>query len=36
MTVWVIIFPSSGSAWSLFKDLPEPPNELKSILNWKL
>ena len=36
MTVWAIIFPSSGSVWSLFKDLPEPPNELKSILNWKL
>ena len=36
MTVWVIIFPSSGSVWSLFKDLPEPPNELKSLLNWKL
>jgi len=36
MTVWVIIFPSSGSVWSMFKDLPKPPNELKSILNWKL
>ena len=36
MTIWVIIFPSSGRVWSVFKNLPEPPNELKSILNWKL
>ena len=28
MTIWVILFPSSGLLWRLFPDLPRPPPEL--------
>jgi lipopolysaccharide/colanic/teichoic acid biosynthesis glycosyltransferase len=28
LTVWVILFPKSLIAWKLFKDLPEPPENL--------
>ena len=28
-TIWAVLFPKTKLAWKLFKDLPEPPNELK-------
>ena len=34
VTVWVIIFAKSSIPWRVFKDLPEPPEELKSVLNY--
>ena len=34
-TVWVVIFPKARVAWTIFKDLPEPPEELKEALNYK-
>lgn len=34
VTVWVVFIPSSKIAWTVFKDLPEPPNELKQQLNY--
>jgi lipopolysaccharide/colanic/teichoic acid biosynthesis glycosyltransferase len=34
VTAWVIVFPSSKIAWRVFKDLPEPPSELKKALNF--
>jgi lipopolysaccharide/colanic/teichoic acid biosynthesis glycosyltransferase len=34
ITVWVIVFPHTKIAWRIFRDLPEPPNELKKILNF--
>ena len=34
VTIWVVIFPNSKIAWRAFKDLPEPPLELKSELNF--
>lgn len=35
VTIWVIIFPNSTVAWSVFKDLPVPPDELKIALRYK-
>ena len=32
-TVWAVLFPSTKIAWRVFKDLPEPPAELKHVLN---
>jgi len=29
-----VLIPSTKIAWSVFKDLPEPPTELKSALNY--
>lgn len=29
ITAWVVVFPSSRVLWRIFKDLPEPPAELK-------
>lgn len=34
VTVWVVLFPSSGIVWRVFKGLPTPPNELKAPLNY--
>jgi len=34
LTVWAVIFPSTKIAWRVFKDLPEPPAELKQALNF--
>ncbi len=34
LTVWVIIFPKSGAIWRVFKDLPVPPIDLKTDLNF--
>lgn len=34
ITVWAVIFPSSNIGWKIFKDLPEPPSELKESLNY--
>lgn len=33
-TVWVVLFSKSQLAWRLFSDLPEPPNQLKPLLNY--
>ena len=35
ITVWVVLFPKTTVAWRAFKDLPEPPIELKSFLNYE-
>lgn len=34
MTVWIILVPRSSLVWRVFKDLPEPPAELKQALNY--
>ncbi len=34
VTVWVVLFPSSGIVWQVFKGLPVPPAELKGSLNY--
>tara|TARA_B100000963_G_C22635309_1_gene677282 strand:+ start:4242 stop:4919 length:678 start_codon:yes stop_codon:yes gene_type:complete len=34
LTLWIVIFPKSNLVWRLFKDLPVPPGELKSELNY--
>jgi len=34
LTVWVVIRSNSQVAWSTFKGLPEPPEELKADVNW--
>ena len=34
LTVWVVIFPNSDVIWRIFKDLPEPPTQLKQALNY--
>lgn len=34
VTVWAIFFPSTKIAWRVFRDLPEPPSELKQALNF--
>lgn len=34
VTVIVILFPKSQMAWKVFKDLPKPPDELKTLLNY--
>jgi len=35
VTVWVVLFPKTKLPWIVFKDLPEPPEELKLALNYK-
>ena len=35
ITVWAVLFPKTTVAWRVFKDLPEPPSELKSALNYE-
>lgn len=34
MTVWAVLMPTTKMAWQIFKDLPEPPAELKQALNY--
>lgn len=34
ITMWVVAFPGSKITWRVFKDLPEPPEELKDNLNF--
>jgi hypothetical protein len=34
-TVWAVIIPKTKVAWTVFKGLPEPPEELKLALNYK-
>ena len=34
LTVWVVLSSNSGFVWALFKDLPEPPAELKQAVNY--
>jgi len=33
ITIWAVIFPSTKVVWKVFKNLPEPPEELKKVLN---
>jgi len=34
ITAWVVIFPGSSIIWKIFKDLPEPSEELKKLLSY--
>lgn len=34
ITAWAVFFPSTKIAWRVFKNLPEPPQELKTALNF--
>jgi len=34
LTAWTVLIPSTKIAWRVFKDLPEPPEELKQVLNF--
>lgn len=34
LTIWVVFYPKSNLVWSIFKDLPTPPSELKSSLKF--
>jgi lipopolysaccharide/colanic/teichoic acid biosynthesis glycosyltransferase len=34
ITLWAVVFPSTKIAWRAFKNLPEPPTELKQALNY--
>jgi lipopolysaccharide/colanic/teichoic acid biosynthesis glycosyltransferase len=34
VTAWTVVFPSTKIAWRVFRDLPEPPVELKQALNF--
>lgn len=34
LTVWVVLFPKTKLVWRIFNDLPIPPKELKSLLNF--
>ena len=34
LTVWVLLSSNSGLVWTIFKDLPKPPAELKQALNF--
>ena len=34
VTVWAVIIPKTKVAWTVFKGLPEPPEELKLVLNY--
>jgi lipopolysaccharide/colanic/teichoic acid biosynthesis glycosyltransferase len=34
ITAWAVLIPSTKIAWRVFKDLPEPPTELKQPLNY--
>ena len=35
ITIWVVFFSKSKVAWKVFRDLPEPPEELKIALNYE-
>jgi len=34
VTVWVVLFPSSGVVWKVFKGLPSPPDSLRLSLRY--
>ena len=34
VTAWAVLIPSTKVPWRVFKDLPEPPTELKQVLNY--
>ena len=34
ITAWAVVFPSTKMAWKVLRNLPEPPAELKQILNY--
>ena len=34
VTAWVVLFPRTKICWKVFKDLPEPPAELKRVLYY--
>ena len=34
ITAWAVLIPSTKIAWRVFKDLPEPPKELKEALKY--
>jgi lipopolysaccharide/colanic/teichoic acid biosynthesis glycosyltransferase len=35
MTVWAVFIPQTKMAWKIFRDLPEPPKELRDLLNYR-
>ncbi len=35
VTLWVVLFPKSKVAWTVFKELPKPPEELRLSLGYK-
>jgi len=34
LTLWVLIFPRSGAVWKVFTNIPAPPQELRTHLNF--
>ena len=34
VTAYAVLIPRTKIAWRIFKDLPEPPTELKQVLNY--
>lgn len=34
VTAWAVLIPNTKLTWRVFKDLPEPPNDLKQALNF--
>lgn len=36
VTAWAVLKPSTKIAWKVFKDLPEPPFELRHLLNYSI
>ena len=34
ITIWTVLSPTTNIAWKLFKGLPDPPKELKQVLNY--
>ena len=34
VTIWAVLFPKTTLAWKVFYNLPEPPKELKTLLNY--
>lgn len=35
ITIWAVVFPRTRVAWMVFKDLPEPPKELREVFHYK-
>ena len=36
VTVWVVLYPRTKILWKIFRDLPEPPDNLKELLNYPI
>ncbi len=34
VTIWTVLIPSTKIVWRVFKQLPEPPDDLKHVLNY--